>query len=386
MWNLKDIKHGMRERSAQLMMLAVALMVVLPACSGSDSAQEENGGSSIQVRPDTITVTTTTVKARDFERKFEVNGTLMPRQKATLNALVGGKVTAVDVDISDEVREGERLLQIRKSDYEQALQQAKARLEQAKVSLKDRKREMKRTKNLYEAGSATQKQRDQAQTAFEQARAALMQAKAAYQQAQQNMEDATVTAPYDGVITDRMIDNDEFAQPGQPVFEIMDLKVMEAEIDVPERYIGQINKGLEVNLRFKNNFKSRTGKVVAVNPKLNRETRTFRIKIDVNNEDLKLPAGLFTVAQFDLPDATGQPAIPKEAVTRNQGLSRVWLIRDGEAHAIDIREGQETEDWLMVRDGLQIGDRVAVGNTRSLIDGYPVNTKPWNGSGQKGAL
>jgi len=375
--NLDRLSKSIKKAAAAALLGVAAIGLVSCGSNSEQQGSGQAGKGQVSFRKDTITVSTTEVSKRDFQRAFNVNGTLVPRRKAVLHALVGGKVTAVKADISERVKKGEVLLQVRKSDYEQALAQARANYQQARVARDNALKEMKRARNLFDAGSMTAQQRDRAVTASREAEARLQQAKAAYQSAKQNLEDATVRAPYDGVITGRYIDADEFAKTGQQVFQIMDLGVLDAELDVPESYAGLVTEGLNVPMQFKTRFKPVTGKVVAVNPKINRDTRTFTVKVRIHNDGYKLPANLFVTADFDLPDAQDVPAIPKDAVERNQGKSIVWVISNGEAHARNIVEGQETDEWLRVRDGLKPGEVIAVDNTSSLIDGYPVRTTSW---------
>lgn len=357
----------------QLFTLLIAGLFLgqLSGCSGDTSAQ--NGSQKTgEFRQDTAEVSIETVSSRSFNRSLRTTGTLEPKQQAVLNTLVGGQIAEIYVDISDQVQQGDPLLKIRQVDYQEALEQAKANLSSARVQLEDAQREMERTRNLVEAGSGTQQALDQAQTKYNQAQAAVQQAQAAFNVAQQDMEDTIIRAPYDGVITQRNFEPKEFAAPGEPAFEIQDLSVLDAELEIPESYLGAVTPEAQVEISFKGQFSSKPAEIVAINPKVNRDTRTFTVKVRVDNKNLVLPSGVFAVARFDLQEVQDVPAVPREAVQKNQGRTFVWLVKDNKAYQQEITEGASNENWVMVEQGLTAGDQVAVEGVGVLIDGYPV--------------
>lgn len=365
-------KHWMR---INIFTVAISLTVLL--MSGCSSKKSSTGSSKATTeqnsfRPDTATVQTAEVQARDFSRSLQSTGTLVARQHAELRALVPGKVTHVNVDIGDHVKKGEVLLQIRKIDYNLALEQAEANLARAKASFDNAKQDYNRIKNLYQAGSATAQQRDQAQAGYEEADAALKQAQAARDNAKQKLDDTTIRAPYNGFITHRYMMEGEYANVAQPAFDITDLSVLEAEMDLPEEYAGTVPVGLKVRISFLSGFAPVEGVVSRVNPSINTDTRTFEIKVRVNNSDFKLPDGLFCTGVFNLSTLKNQPSIPKDAITEHEGQTIVWVIKNGKAHMQNISEGPTNGDYVMIENGLKIGEQVATSGTSILIDGYPV--------------
>ncbi len=363
----------------RISVLPVAISFALLLFSGCSSKKGNGNGSKTteqsSFRPDTATVKTTEVQARDFSRSLQSTGTLVARRHAELRTLVSGKITNVKVDIGDHVKKGAVLLQIRKVDYKLALEQAEANLTRTKASLDNAKQNYDRMKNLYQAGSATAQQYDQAQAGYDEARAALKQAQAARDNAQQRLDDTTIRAPYNGFITHRYMMEGEYANVAQPAFDITDLSVLEAEMDLPEEYAGSIPVGLKVKISFLSGFEPVEGVVTRVNPSIDISTRTFKIKIRVDNSNFKLPDGLFCTGVFNLPEMKNKPAVPKEALDEHEGQAIVWIIKDGKAHMQDVTEGPTSGDWVMIEKGLNIGENVAVTGTSILIDGYPVKVQ-----------
>ena len=355
--------------------IALAATLVLSGCGSKKKGNTSTEASRSSFRPDTATVETAEVQPHDFNKSIQSTGTLVAKHHAQLRSLVAGKIMRVNVDIGDYVKKGAVLAQIRQVDYKLALEQASANMSRAKAQYDNAKQDYDRIKNLYKAGSATAQQRDQTQSAYEQANAQLKQAKAALDDAKQRLDDTTIKAPYSGFITKRYLMEGEYTNVGQAAFDITNLSVLEAEMDLPEEYAGTVPTGLKVNISFLSNFDPVTGIVTNVNPSINTDTRTFTIKVQVKNPKFTLPDGMFCVGNFNLPTLKNKPAVPKDAIGESEGQSIVWLIRNGKAHQQQVTEGVSDGKWVMIDSGVKIGDTVAVSGTSILIDGYPVHTK-----------
>jgi RND family efflux transporter MFP subunit len=353
MQNISNGKHV----KALLLIFTVILLSVWPATGNAEGTQK---------------VKTGTVELRDFQPIIQATGTLVPRRHTDVYALAGGQIEKLPVDIGDHVLKGALLFMIRTVDYRLALQQAEATLARAEVMARDRKREKERINNLFEAGSATQQMHDQTITAHEESEATLAQAVAARDIARQALKDCTASAPYEGIITARYLEEGEFIDKGKKVLEIMDLSILNAEMELAERYAGTVTKGLSVDLSFNNRPESLVGTVVAVNPKLNPANRTFLVKVAVDNREGALQAGLFCSGRFKLPVKEKQMAIPATALLRDEGRSTVWVIMEGKAYPKNVKEGEFFNGLVWILDGLEPGDIVVTEGSGGLIEGTSV--------------
>ncbi len=358
--------------------LALTASLFLISGCGSKKAEDSPASAQSSFRPDTLTVEAVEVQPHSFNRDIQSTGTLVAKRHAQLRSLVSGRIVDVNADIGDFVKKGAVLMQIRKVDYQLSFEQAQAALSQAKAQYDIAKQDYDRMKNLYRAGSATTQQRDQARSTFEQAQAKLKQAQAARDIAKQKLDDTTIRAPYSGFITKRYKMQGGYVDVGNEVFDITDLSVLEAEMDLPEEYAGMISPGLKGEISFLSNFHSVEGTVTKVNPSIDTDTRTFTIKVQVKNPDFTLPDGLFCTGSFVLPPLKGQPAVPREALGEKEGQAVVWVIKDGKARERQVHKGLTDGDWVMINNGVKIGETVAVSGLTVLIDGYPVRVRKGN--------
>jgi len=346
--------------------LTLFLVMLFLIGGGPGMAAEEHAPGNKELRA----VETAPVELRDFQSRIQATGTLVPQRHSGIYALAAGQVEKLSVDIGDPVSKGDLLFRIRTVDYRLALQQAEANLERAGVMVRDRKREKERIENLFAAGSATQQMYDRSQTAHEEAAAALAQARAARDIARQSLADCTITAPYNGVITARYLEEGEFIGKGKKVLEIIDLSVLNAEMELPERYAGKITTGLPVRLSFSYRSDTVEGTTVAVNPKLNPLNRTFLVKVAVDNREGALQAGLFSAGTFMLPVQNRQTAIPSDALIRDEGRSYIWVVnQDDRVSRRIVKEGDTFNGNVWILEGLAAGERIVVKGQGGLIEG-----------------
>ena len=323
------------------------------------------------------------VARRDFDRSVRFTGTLQPQNRAGLRALVEGTIDKFPVEIGDRVEKGQLLFQVRLVDYELRVRQARSAIRVAeateqtyRVSVEDAKREKLRMENLYKEGSATEQMQDRAGTEYDRAQAVLEQAKATVTQARvgldtalQALEDCTVTAPYAGFVTGKYREQDEYVRRGEVVVEIMDLTTLKAEVALPERYFESVSPGTAVPIEVGSGVMEVEGEVVAVNPKIDPQTRTFLIKVRVDNQEGRLKAGLFCSGLLSLPSTKGGIAVPSAALLNDEGRSFVWVAESGKVQRRVIQVGVSAEGFVQVTDGLQTGEKVVVEGVGGLMDG-----------------
>lgn len=337
----------------------------------SGGTQNSTGVNSL-FRSDTLQVDVAEVALKDFNRSYRATGTLIARRRALLRTIVGGPVEEVPVDVGDRVEKGDLLMQIREIDYKLALEQTEADLARAQAQVEEAERQKVRMERLFENGSATEQERDQAMTAHNEALAIQLQAEAARNNALQDLKDSSIRAPYDGVITEREFEPGEYVSAGEPVIEILNLSLLEASLEIPGKYMGLVEDSSDVLVEFEGAYTPRTGHVVAISPKVSNETRTFRIRVQVRNDDHVLPSGQFISIQMGLRNLSDQVSIPAEALVRRDGGSFVWIYKKGKAQRRRIRDGIQQDGWILVQNGLRQGEQVITEGKNSLNNGYPV--------------
>lgn len=403
-------------------LLLPALVVLAPwATSCSDSSPAEGAGVSKQVALTAKEVSVVDVARRNFDHSLSATGSLIPVDAASIRALQPGPLVEVAVDIGDRVRKGHVLFRVRPVEAENAVRSARAQrataeanlrdlqawrrpeevdvleaqVERARVEARRLENEMERADVLLERGAISKSQWEQAQTAsqsaeaelrvaeeqlhiakagptaeqLEVARSRVQEADARLQETLQRLDDTVVEAPYSGIITARFHEVGDFVQRGQEVVEVSDLSHLEAEMKVPERYSRVIRKGLTVEVRIASINKSRDGKVVAVNEAIDRNTRTFLVKVAVDNSDYLIKAGAFCTGSFVLPPIENALAIPTTALRTREGQTYVWVSRDGTAHRADVVSGERSDSWIEIVEGVSGSEQIITEGAGALSEG-----------------
>ena len=206
------------------------------------------------------------------------------------------------------------------------------------------------------------------------ARAAVEQAEAALEIARYRLERTTIRAPYDGVITEMYVSEGEhvLAAPRTKLFEIVMDQVLVAQVNVPERYVGLIEPGERVQLFVANQREPIEGTVAFVNGKVDHLTRTFRVRIGVDNRKRRFKPGQFVRVRFYLEGSEERPTVLVEAVRYREGDPMVFVVEGSTVHARSVRLGLRGEHVAEVLEGLEEGEVVVLEPVDLMADGMQV--------------
>ncbi len=366
-------------------------------------------------------VEVTSVVRRDFNRTLRSTGSLIPKDRARLRALVEGPLETVFVDIGDPVQKGQALFKTRPVDSRLAVESAEAALRTSRASLNELlawrrseeidvlraeaarseaeyqrlRNERDRAASLLERGAISTSEWEQARTVFETAEAMLeisrerlliaetgptkeaievvenrvTEKEVALAQAQQRLEDTSVKAPFHGIITGKFLNSGDYVKRGDAVLEITDLSYLEAEMKMPERYASLMKVGIPVTLSIETLLMEREGKITAVNESIDLKTRTFLVKVRIDNRDHAIKAGTFFTGVFQLPLIRDAIAIPTVALRQEGGRSLVWVADDGRARQLIVVAGERDDHYVQILSGLSGDEKVVIEGAGALSEG-----------------
>jgi Cu(I)/Ag(I) efflux system membrane fusion protein len=177
------------------------------------------------------------------------------------------------------------------------------------------------------------------------------------------------TAPRDGIVLERNAIEGMRVQPGGVLFRIADHSVVWALIDVAERDLGTIAKGQPVTVRARS-FHGRefTGNIEVIYPEINKDTRTARVRVELENPDLILLHDMFVDAEIDT--GSGEPvlSVPESAVMDTGSRQAVFVDRgQGRFEPREVKLGHRGGGYVEVRQGVADGEPVVV-SANFLID------------------
>jgi len=356
------------------------------------TAVDRDAGAVAEAPP--VRVIVQTVRQGSLASSVWVTGEIRAVRSVEIAPKISGRLERLRlpdgraVEEGVEVEEGQTVAVIEHAQLEAAvraaqaaLEVAKAARETAKVNLADALREKGRWAELRKQGSGTQQQLDQAATAherahaqFKQAEAQIAQSEAALAQARVNLDEATIEAPFSGLVTRKHVDEGAFVGPSTPLFKLADISRAEINGGVAGRHypalrVGKTNAVVEVDAFPNESFE---GTVSRVRPELDRVTRTAAVTICVPNPERRLKPGMYARIRLVLEERKDVTIVPDEALAGSGDKTRVYVVNSGKAEAREVRIGLEEGTKNEVLDGLQPGDRIVIRGQQLLGDGMAV--------------
>jgi RND family efflux transporter MFP subunit len=214
-------------------------------------------------------------------------------------------------------------------------------------------------------------------------------AQAALDQAKHNLRDSRLVAEKDGVILARHINRGVTVLPGAPVLRFADTGLMSVELGLPDRLIGKLSPGQEIEVEIsalegRPPFK---GRVSEVGVAASGEGRLFRVVIDVPNPDGLLRSGMTArIRVGDTAAASGTVCIPLSALvtlvsddsSRSNAQTQlgVFVVQDGKAVKRAVKTGDILKSSILITEGLRAGEAVVTSGASFLHDGAPIEVAP----------
>ncbi|GLK50540.1 efflux RND transporter periplasmic adaptor subunit [Maricaulis virginensis] len=357
-------------RLAPLPVLAAVL--ALAACSGETAAPP----------PQPRLVQLGEVQSNAPETRHEFVGRVEARLSVDMAFQVGGQLAELPLTEGQRIAEGDLVARLDLEDFELARQEARVQLQQARTDLE-------RQRTLHERGIASQAALDSAQTQYDLRLVAL-------ENAQRNLQYATLTAPFDGLVSRRLVDNFTIVSPGQPIVRIQDVGELRVSIPVSEDMVATFDQNNLVALEAA--FSFLPGQTFSLIPRElvsepDDTSNTYRA-IAALPDDIPaniLPGMTATVwAEVERNGpVTTDVTVPLAAVSeRPDGSNSVWVY-DADTGTVSPRMVETAGlrgNSVIVTDGVQAGDLIVTAGVSALHDGMEVrpldDTQPRFGTAQ----
>ncbi|MGL4223637.1 MAG: efflux RND transporter periplasmic adaptor subunit [Vibrio sp.] len=298
------------------------------------------------------------VKKASFSHRIEFDGVVQPVNQGSLAAQTTGRVVGVFVDVNDWVKKDQVLLEITAIQQSAALQATQAQLESAKAQNSQAQAQLNRYRQLFPKGAISQEQMDSAAAQAESSEAAVRSAQAAVAQAKESLGYTNITAPYDGIVTQRMVELGETVAPGTPLVSGFSLDALRVEIEIPQRYQPVVASVAQFTVRT-----AQGERIKPISLSLFRyadpQSHTFKTRLELPEKTPALVPGMWVKTEFD----HGQHQIlvvPLHAVIHRAELTAVYRITDGQRWLNPIRVGQIYGDYVEVLAGLELGDEIVI--------------------------
>jgi RND family efflux transporter MFP subunit len=277
-------------------------------------------------------------------------------QRSVLSAKVTGVIDAVNVAPGAKVTHGQVLATI-------DAREIKARLDSAVAAQDQARKDFARIEKLLQSGSSTRQEFDAVTTRLRTADAALVEAKTMLQYTQ-------ITAPFDGVVTRKLVEVGDLATPGKPLLELENSSLLRFECEIPEALVDKVQMGGELPVMVDAAGVELPGKISEIAPSASAGSRTFLVKLDLPAAE-KLRAGQFGRVRVPVRERPAVLVAEGAVVGRGQ-IESVFVVEAGKARLRLVKTGRKMDGKIEVLSGLSGGESVIVRDAHLLQDGAAV--------------
>ncbi|MCE9678060.1 efflux RND transporter periplasmic adaptor subunit [Shewanella sp. AS1] len=296
-------------------------------------------------------------------------GKLAANRSVEIAAEVAGKISEIHVDANEAIQAGQVLV---------ILDDAKSRasVSEAQAYLNDEQRKLNEYQKLKNSDAITQSE-------IEAQKASVDMAKARLQAAQAELAFHQVRAPFAG--TAGLVDFSlgKMVSVGSELLTLDDLSSMRLDVPVPEMYLSRLYIGMDVTAKSRAwQDESFTGKVVAIDPRINTDTLNLRVRVNFDNPNNKLMPGMMMSADIGFAPIV-EPVIPVQALEYSGTKRFVYVIDDKSvARRTQVTLGARIGDEVLISSGVNVGDKIVVQGLVNMRDGLRVEDLAENQAGE----
>lgn len=338
--------HNIRFAGALLLVCAGLL-----AGCGQEAPQTASG-------PMPVLVETVVAAERPVRERVEAVGTLYANESVTLTAKVTEQVKAVHFDGGELVTQGDVLVELVAAEQVALQAEARANLREAQLQLE----------RLITLGQeiATAAQIDAARARVD-ASAAKLEALAS------RLNDRTIRAPFNGVIGFRQISVGALVTPGTVIAELDAIDTMKLDFFLPESYLGRVRPGDEVSGRsIAWPGQQFDGAVERIGSRVDAATRTFPVRALLDNPGRQLRPGMLINVTLSIEEGSSL-VVPEQALIQVGDSSAVFRVdADAVAQRVAVEIGRRQPGWVVIKSGIDAGDRIVVRGLTRLRPGASV--------------
>ena len=334
------------------LVLLVGYSLVQFGCStDAQSKPQDDEEESVTVIP----VEVGTVEQGDISAFFNGTATLEAEEEASVVAKASGVVQKILVEEGHYVKAGQVLAQL---DSEQS----SLEVAQLEVNLTKMKNDLDRNKELFDKELISAETYDQVRYQYE-------AQKASVDLARLKVNYASIKAPINGVISERMIKVGNMITMNQAAFQITDFNPLHAILHVPERELSKLRVGqvalLEVDALPGEVFK---GRVERISPVVDPTTGTFKVTLAYRNPGARLKPGMLARVNVTYDVHENTMLLPKEAVVIEDAEASVFVVRNDTVHRTLVQTGYVDSQIIEILEGVNLGDVVVTTGQGTLRD------------------
>lgn len=342
------------------------------SCSGKKEATTDDNTKRISV--------TVSTPFTNEQQVILASGQIESAQTANLSTRMMGRITNMYVKVGDRVRKGQVLATISDEDIRAKKLQADAVIAETDAALISAQKDYDRFSSLYKQQSATAKELDNVTMQYNAAKARVIAAKQMKNEVNAMLSYNTITAPFSGVVTQKLAEAGSISNPGMPILVIEQSGILQVSATVAESDISQVRLGDEAIVLVKSTGETFKGKISQINTSSQFTGGQYIIKISVpETEKHGLFSGMFVNVSIPLKanqnSARDVVTIPSSAIINRDELTGIYTVSNNNTALLRwIRTGKKIGNNVEVLSGLSKDEKFVLSSESKLYNGAPVET------------
>lgn len=319
-------------------------------------------------------------KAKLYQ-EVPISGTVTALHRAHISAEVSGIIKKIAVDVGARVAAGDLLLELDRELGQIAYDSARAEKQQAQQALNESERVLSDARALAKQRNIADSEVEARISQVSIDKAALQAADAQMRLRAAELERHSLTAPFAGVISQRMVNLGQWITPGTPLVELVDTEDLRLDFQVPQRFFPLIDSNTQLQVSFDASAVVETQSTVTAEisglvPATSAQGRSFLLIAKAPTEQHKLIAGMSVTGLLKISDGREGVTVHRDALIRYpDGRTIVWTLSSDEprtAQMNNVTVGLAFDDRVEIVSGLQSGQSVIVEGNEAIREGQAV--------------
>ena len=351
--------------------LGISWAFALGGCSGPAPSQ-----ATEEIEAPPPLVSTLVVESQGWQETLNLTAELYPWAAVTVAAETAGSVVELAVDHGDQVRKGQLIARLETAGAEAELQRSEARLESSRAALSQASRDLERGKALAGAaeGIVSEDEVERLLLAHDTRTAEVAEAEAAVRVVREQLEDMKIRSPFQGVVSERYVEQGSWVSGGSPVVRLLDLHRLKIRASVPS--IDRMRVGLDQGAVFTTSAMpdvTHPAQLRYLGREADAATGTFLVEAATTSDGWSGPLlpGLQGTLTLILAEHEGL-LIPQTALLSSAAGEQVFVVEDGKASRIAVETARVDARRVQVVSGLAPGMRLVTQGQHRLADGQTV--------------
>ena len=357
-------------------LISTALLTAVIGMTSCSSKEKE--ATAEETKPVSVVIAT---PSGNNGSGIQLSGKLESENTANISTRVMGYISSIKVKVGDRVQKGALLATISSNDIQAKKAQALAMIAAAEAAYKNAAKDYNRFQALHKLQSASDKELENVTLQYTAAKSNLEAARQGLKEVNAMLSYTNITAPFSGVITQKLADEGSMANPGMPLLILEQNGLLRLSASVSESDVTQIKTGDVAQIDIKSTGKSFQGKITELSPSSQASGGQYMVKIAIPaNEQKGLLSGMYAnatvVGKSTVAVPSGSIQVPVASIIYRDQLTGLYVVSDKNTASLRwVRLGKVSGDQVEVLSGLNADERYVLQADGKLYNGVKVLEK-----------